>query len=300
MSFSCTSRRGFLSLIGGGAFSTAFIDGMPVALARAATERRFVFVLQRGAMDGLAAVPPFFDRDYREQRGKLAFAEPGAPDGALDLDGRYGLNPALAPLQKMFVDRELTVFHAVATPYRSRSHFDGQDLLENGTLSPRGAGDGWLNRAIGLFGRSDTRLGLAVGQTVPLVLRGANPVGSWAPQQLPTVEPDFMMRLAALYQRDPLLGPAIAEGMRAQAMGEEVLGDDMKSPNALNGPRAIATASRNVGRLLAAADGPRIAVIELGGWDTHSGQGLATGRLPTALKAMADGDRKSTRLNSSH
>ncbi len=284
------SRRDMLGLLGGGAFASAFVGGLPVALAKAATERRFVFVIMRGALDGLAAVPPLFDPDYREQRGRLAFAEPGAAtDGALDLDGRFAINPALAPLQEMFRAREMTVFHAVATPYRSRSHFDGQDLLENGTLSPRGAADGWLNRAIGLFGRSDSRLGLSVGQTVPLALRGATPVGSWAPQQMPSVEPDFMTRLAALYQRDPLLGPAINEGLRAKAMGEEVLGDDMKGRGALAGPRAIATAARTVGRLLAAADGPRVAVLELGGWDTHSGQGVSNGRLALALRALADG-----------
>lgn len=283
------SRRDLLRLIGGGAFAVSLLNGVPVAFARPATERRFVFVILRGALDGLAAVPPFFDRDYREQRGGLAFAEPGATDGALDLDGRFGLHPALAPLQAMFTARDLAVFHAVATPYRSRSHFDGQDLLENGMLSPHGTPDGWLNRAIGLFGPSDTRLGLSVGQTVPLVLRGATPVGSWAPQQMQPVETDFLVRLAALYQRDPVLGPAIREGMRAQSINEEVLGADMKGNAALAGPRAIAAASQAVGKLLAASDGPRVAVLELGGWDTHSGQGLANGRLAAALRALSDG-----------
>lgn len=291
------SRRHSLALLGAAGATMAAL-GPRAALARAATDKRFVFVILRGALDGLAAVPPFGDPAYRSARGALAFAEPGRNDGALDLDGRFGLHPALEKLHAMYQAREMLVVHAVATPYRARSHFDAQDLLENGTTRPRGAADGWLNRALGLLGggrSGDQRLGLAVGQTVPLVLRGATPVGAWAPQQLPELNVDFMARLAQLYAPDPVLGPAIREGMRAQAMNDSVLRDGevggrmAQGGNGPRGPRSVAAAAQAVGRLLGAAQGPRVAVIEIGGWDTHSGQGLLTGRLAPVLRMLGDG-----------
>jgi uncharacterized protein (DUF1501 family) len=287
------SRRQSLGMLGAAGF--AAVAPMPVPFAAAPTDRRLVVVILRGGLDGLAAVPPYADPDYRAQRGGLALAEPGSGDGALDLDGRFGLHPALEPLHALYRQRELVVFHAVATPYRERSHFDGQDLLENGTARPRGADDGWLNRALALYGGTDRRLGLAVGQTVPLILRGAQAVGSWAPRVLPRIEDDFLTRLAGLYKQDAVLGPALAEAIRTQEMSDEVLGRDMggggadKSRKRLRGARALPMLVENTGKLLADARGPRIAVLEVGGWDTHANQGLLTGGLARNLKALAGG-----------
>ena len=283
------SRRTSLRLVGTGVGGLVTWAGMPISLARAATEKRFVVVILRGALDGLAAVPPYADRDYNMQRGALAFADPDSAEGALDLDGKFGLNPALRPLHEMYRAGEMLVVHAVASSYRSRSHFDGQDLLENGTMSPRGAGDGWLNRALALIGSPDRRLGLAVGQTVPLLLRGSVPVGSWAPQQLPDVDGDFLAQLAKIYRRDPALGPALAEGLRVQKMSDEVLGEDKRMPGGpVRGAQAIRAAAGALGKLLAAKDGPRIGVLQAGGWDTHANQGVLIGRLAAALKTLAD------------
>jgi uncharacterized protein (DUF1501 family) len=308
-------RRAALGLLSGTALA-AWFGGIPVALAAATTNKRFVFVILRGALDGLAAVPPYADPNYRSVRGSLALNAPGEADGVLDLDGRFGLHPALQPLQAIYQARELAVVHAVATPYRSRSHFDGQDLLENGTSRPHGAADGWLNRTIGLLGRGEQRLGLAVGQVVPLVLRGPNPVGSWAPQQMPELNSDFLGRLVHLYGPDPVLGPAINEGIRAQHLADAVLREpadadagraDAGRPDparadggrmeqqqgrgrmaAAGAPRpgGVAVAAQAVGRLLAAPQGARVAVLEIGGWDTHSGQ---NNRLPPVLRMLADG-----------
>lgn len=288
------SRRQSLGMLGAASLATAGLSGIPIAFAAAPTDRRLVVVILRGALDGLAAVPPYGDPDYRTQRGAFAFAEPGSGDGALDLDGRFGLHPALAPLHEMYRRHELIVFHAVATPYRERSHFDGQDLLENGTASPSGARDGWLNRALALYGGTGRRLGLAVGQTTPLILRGDVPVASWAPRVLPRVGDDFLTRLSALYARDPVLGPALAEGIRAEDMSDEVLGRGMAggsgdAPKRVRGARALPGLVRNVGKLLADPRGPRIAVLGVGGWDTHANQGLLTGRLANNLKALANG-----------
>ncbi len=292
------SRRKMFAL-GAGLMLSTSLAGIPVALARAPTDRRFVVVILRGALDGLAAVPPYADPDYGSLRGALALPDPHAENGMLALDGRFGLHPALAPLQAMYQAQELAVVHAVATPYRSRSHFDGQDLLESGADTPHGLHDGWLNRALGLLSSTEgghgSRLGLAVGQSVPLMLRGKTPVASWAPDDMPNADPDFLDRLGQLYARDPVFGPALKEGLKAQAMADEVLGgsgamDDPKTYG--RGARpivALRPAANAVGKLLAAADGPRVAVLEMLGWDTHAGQGALTGRLAGVMKGLGEG-----------
>src|SRR5882672_161518 len=126
---------------GAGLLANTVLGGIPVALARASTERRLVLVVLRGALDGLAAVPPYFERDYRSLRGQIALPDPGSAEGMLDLDGKFGLHPALAPLHDLYKAHQMAVVHAVATPYRARSHFDGQDLLESGGDSPHGSQD---------------------------------------------------------------------------------------------------------------------------------------------------------------
>lgn len=276
-------------LAGAGALLAA--NGVRAHVAHAATDQRLIVVILRGALDGLAAAPPYADPDYRAQRGALALADPGRADGALDLDGRFGLHPALGPLHALYRAGEMLVVHATATPYRDRSHFDAQDLLENGTSRPRGAKDGWLNRALAVMG-GDRRLGLAVGQTVPLILRGATAVGSWAPAGLLELDADFLLRLAALYGRDPVLGPAIAEGLRSQAISDDVLGTGSGRIGAMGtgrGPLSLARVVEPVAKLLAAPGGARVAVLEVGGWDTHANQGALGGRLANQFRILADG-----------
>lgn len=285
------SRRALLGGIGGGALLAPL--GASLTLAAATTDRRLVIVILRGALDGLAAVPPYTDPEYARIRGVLALPE---KDGILDLDGRFGLHPALAPLHTLYRAGEMTTLHAVATPYRSRSHFDAQDILENGVTGARERKDGWLNRALGLM--DGERLGLAVGQSVPLILRGDVPVASWAPPEMPAADTDFLTRLAALYANDAVLGPALDQGLRAQAMADDALGDPRQGQGRMSGERMYGRAPRPqplrrtaeaVGRLLAAKDGARVAVIELGGWDTHANQGTLTGQLNNRLRDLGEG-----------
>ncbi|MBM3488678.1 MAG: hypothetical protein FJX67_18950, partial [Alphaproteobacteria bacterium] len=221
-------RRALMRFLAAGGGALLLPAGARLAFAAALTERRFVAVVLRGGLDGLAAVPPHADRDYRDLRGALALPPPGAENGVLDLDGRFGLHPALGPLHALYRARRLLVVHAVATPYRSRSHFDGQDLLENGTALPHGAKDGGLNRALALMNQGDRRLGLAVGTGVPLILRGQVSVGAWAPQTLPEAHEDFLSPLELLYNDDPLLARALRDGMAAQKMAGEVPGEDAR------------------------------------------------------------------------
>jgi uncharacterized protein (DUF1501 family) len=288
---SMLTRRCFLCASGAGLLAA----GLPRAiLAKAPTENRLVVCVLRGGMDGLSAVPPYGDRDYRSLRGPLAIAAPGTGGGAVDLDGFFGLHPALAPLQPFHAQRQLAVLHAVATPYRDRSHFDGQDLLENGTETPHAVHDGWLNRALGLMGGTET-LGLAVGQSVPLILRGPAAVTSWSPVQLPDVSPEFMDKVADLYRDDPVFGPALAMGLGDQALIDKVAdgsgmgGSNLKASMRQRGIGLIKTVTTTVGKLLAEPAGPRIAVVDVPGWDTHANQGAADGRLAQTLTGLAEG-----------
>ncbi len=264
-----------------------------LALAAAPTQRRLVLAILRGAMDGLAAVAPYGDPDYRSRRGPLAMAEPGAVDGVLYLGGRVGLHPALAPLYGLYQSGALAVIHAVASPYRGRSHFDGQDVLESGFQAPhQGAADsGWLNRALDLMPRAralpESRPGLAIGQAVPLSLRGAVPVASWAPQGLPEPSGDLIQRLTQLYEGDAELAPALAEGLRADAFAQAALSD--APPGGVPRNAGFVGLTTTLAQFLNPETGPRVAVIELGGWDTHSGQGTVKGRLATALGQLASG-----------
>ena len=281
-------RRDVLLGLAFGSSGLAF--GLPrVAFARIPSERRFVLVVLRGGMDGLAAVPPYGDPNYAGMRGPLVLPGPGAQDGIIALDHFYGLNAALGPVAPLFKQGEALALHAVATPYRERSHFGGQDVLENGTATPHATQDGWLNRALGLYGGDARRIGLAVGQGVPLALRGSVPVQSWAPSQLPGLPPRFVEKLALLYRGDQTFEMALEEGVQAEALADEALGDQrMMGPQ---GPQANAFAklAPEAGTLLAAKDGPRVAVMECLGWDTHQGQGTVQGRMADTLKAFADG-----------
>ncbi len=282
-------RRDILKLTAGSAAAFSVL-GLPNAVFAALPgDRRFVVVLLRGALDGLAAVPPLADAQYQEKRGALALPAPGEADGCLALDKTFALHPALAPIFPYWQKGELLFIHASGNGYRTRSHFDGQDLMESGLSAKTGMSDGWLNRALGDLQRGNRRLGLAVGGAVPLILRGKIEVASWEPPGgLRDASPDFIAALEPLYRQDRLLGPALAEGLKAQHFSESVLGDDMQGGRGF-GPKNFAPLAEAAGKLLAAPDGPRIAVLEMGGWDTHVNQGAAQGRLAQNLAGYADG-----------
>jgi uncharacterized protein (DUF1501 family) len=274
-----TSRRAFVS----GAFAASAAAMLPrCVFADAATDARFVFVILRGALDGLAAVPAYGDGAYAAKRGALAITSP-----QLKLDGMFALHPSLAQLHERFQSRELIVFHAVASPYRERSHFDGQDLLENGTGTPKSAHDGWLNRALPLLPeakqRATDRIALALAQNVPLVLRGDARVGSWAPSRLPDTDSDTLQRIADLYSTDEYFSSRLQSALAADSVVGEGEGMSAGRRDPLNALNTVAAAA---GKFLAAADGPRIAVLEATGWDTHANQGAERGQLANRLRGL--------------
>lgn len=274
-------RRKLLRLTGACSVAGLALAAPRALLADVPTDRRLVVVILRGALDGLAAVPPFADPAYAETRGELALPEAGL----LALDRRFALHPALATLARWHAEGEAVVLHAVATSYRERSHFEGQDLLETGLPAWDGSARGWLNRALELMGDRGRRLGLAVGASVPLILRGTAPVASWAPQAWPEADADLVARIADLYGRDPGLGPVFMAGLESSRLYDRI-GDGMAPRWLSDDGRQVRGMAEQIGRLLAAPDGMRVAVIELNGWDTHAGQGGIEGRLANRLRVL--------------
>lgn len=273
-------RRSLLKHAGAAAGLSLASVGLTTRLALGATaaqgtrtDKRFVLVFLRGGLDGLHAVIPHGDGHYRDLRPTLALPDPGEAGGVLDLDGQFGLHPALAPLHTLYRSDELLVVPAAATVYRDRSHFDGQNLLENGSGTPFGARDGWLNRAAGILateaGPQAPHLGLALGPSVPLILRGDAAVQTWSNSQLPALSDDFLGRLARVYASDPAFAATLEQALGAPAPD---LGDQAGRRRAFGGDDLDLTA-RAAADLLARPDGPRIAVIESQGWDTHFDQG---------------------------
>jgi len=261
-------RRLFLAA--GFAAGTLAMAGMPgIAVARAATDRRFVFIIQRGAADGLATVAPLGDPAFASARA--AFAEDAR--GGAKLDSLFTLHPALSETAKLYSAREALFVHAVASPYRDRSHFDGQNVLETGGGSAYKLRDGWMNRLLSLLPAQQAKA-LAISSTVPMVLRGAHQVSSYAPSALPSASDDLLMRVAALYQPDSQLHPLWTSAIQTRAMAGDLSGG--------NGRTGAATGEL-AARLLGGEDGARIAVVESGGWDTHANQ---RGRLTAQLRGL--------------
>lgn len=302
-------RREFLAgaaLAAGGLLLTSGI-----AFAGSGTGTRFVLVILRGALDGLAAVPPYGDADYARLRGEVALAAPGVPGGALQLDGLFGLHPSLVFLHESFDAHELVVFHAIATSYRERSHFDGQDVLENGCARAHAAQTGWINRALAALpaDRSARRgeLGVALGQNVPLVMRGPAPVASWSPSHLAALDEDTLQRITDRYATDALLSQRLADALATQAIDgaaadEPVLvsAADERTPAQLLAQRAAGNIRRGApykeiihatASFLRSEDGPRIAVFDASGWDTHANEGGAEGQLAARLAGLDAGLR---------
>jgi uncharacterized protein (DUF1501 family) len=284
-----------------------------LVFASTATSSRFVFIILRGALDGLSAVPPYGDSDYARLRRELAIGVPGSKNGAIKLDNLFGLHPNLRFLGESYSARELVVFHAIASPYRERSHFDGQDVLENGLARPHASQSGWLNRALASLPADRTfarkEVGVALGQNVPLVMRGPAAVASWSPSRLAALDEDTLERITDLYSRDPLLSKRLADALAANAIAAEAQEEADSSEASASGEaaanempvaaekRRARPAARYVETIRAAAgflrkdDGPQIAVFDTTGWDTHANEGAAQGQLAARLGALDTGLR---------
>lgn len=262
-----------------------------LAFGAADTDRRLVVVNLRGAMDGMAAVVPYGDPQLRPLRAPLMLPAPGQPEGLLDLGGFFGLHPELVRLHAMYAAGDLAIIHAVAGAYRERSHFLAQDLLESG--AEQRLTSGWLNRAItAMPGRPAAaqkgRNPMAIGVGVPLLLRGTAQVENWAPSNLASPNADLYATIAALNAPDPLTGPAIQLGMTSRGFSKEALAGQAAETMRMEFP----SLARSAGTLLATPNGPRIAALEIGGWDSHAAQNnrlrVPLQRLDAGLDALRE------------
>lgn len=257
-------RRSFLG-------AATLVAAPLVLFAQGAGERRFVFIVQRGAADGLNTVIPYAEPAYEGLRGALAID----PAAALKLDGNFALHPALPKLHELYAAKEAIFLHAVASPYRDRSHFDGQNVLETGGEAPYQLKDGWMNRLLGLLPRGG-KDAVAFSPAVPLALQGSVEVTTYAPSTLPEANEDLLRRVAQLYAPDRQLHALWASALDARGMAGEKMGGGAKRQDA-------ASLGRIAASFLARSDGPRVAMMETSGWDTHSGQNA---RLATQLRGL--------------
>jgi uncharacterized protein (DUF1501 family) len=283
------------ALLGAGAL---FAWSQMPRLARAeGRDPRMLVIVLRGALDGLGAVAPVGDPDWIGLRGDRALVLDGKTP-ALPLDSFFALNPAMPNLHRLYKAQQATIVHATATPYRERSHFDGQDVLESGIARPGAVATGWLNRALAELaseGQVDLRgsRALGVGAVTPLVVRGKAPVMSWVPQQLLPASDDTQARLLDLYQHtDPKLAVALEARTRLAALalggvdGSRPDGASLPPPGIARVRAYFAEAAGAAARLLAKPDGPRVGAVGFVGWDTHINEGAASGQLANLLGAL--------------
>lgn len=278
-----TGRRDFVrraAWVSAGAMAVGALPRLSLATPNAAgqaTTQRLALVVLRGGMDGLGAAPTVGDPDFAAARGPLAQLQ----EAALPLEGPFALHPALKQLHALYGQGELAVIHATGLPYKERSHFDAQQVLESGGTQPYQLSTGWLARALQVQGQR----GMAISTAVPLVLRGNDEIDTWAPSALPEPSPDLVARLQRLYAGDPALAQALARARGLRQDPQMPVGMDMAAMQ--GGARNAAVAlTRKAGEFLARPGGPQVAVIEMNGWDTHANQAAPNGALANNLRTL--------------
>lgn len=270
-------RRHLLGALSAGVLAP--LATLSLAAAGSPGANRFVFVILRGGLDGLACVPAVGDPEFAPARGPLAqFAS--AP---LPLDSTFALHPNLAQLHAIYGRGELAVVHAAGLPYRDRSHFDAQQVLESGGVRPYEISSGWLGRTLGGSGAK----GIALNTAVPLVLRGPATVDTWAPSALPDPSADLVARIERMYANDRTLATALE---RAKALHfDSAMAADMAGSAGAGRTGGFMVLAQRAAEFLAQANGPQVAVLEVSGWDTHANQGNPNGPLANNLRQLDNG-----------
>ena len=267
----------------------------------APSRKKMVVVFLRGAVDGLSVVAPYAEPDYARYRPTIALPAPGQTDGLLDLDGHFGLHPALASLMPLWSGGKLAFVHASGSPDPTRSHFEAQDYMESGTPGTKRTSDGWMNRLLGeLPGRPSPTRALSVGAVLPRIYAGPVPVASMAEGQgatRPTIldQPRVASAFGKLYDGDDATSRTYRESLDAR---REVLASlepgamEKEQVAANNGaplPNGFPDDAARLARLMRNDANVQLAFVALGGWDTHAGQGTARGQLANRLRPLGDG-----------
>jgi uncharacterized protein (DUF1501 family) len=289
-------RRDLLRLTGGAAL-TPLLGAVPRARAEGEAPRRLVVVMLRGAVDGLNVVVPYAEQAYYDARPAIAIAKPGAENGALTLDERFALHPALAALMPLWNDKKLAFIHAAGSPDPTRSHFDAQQFVENGTPGRPTTSDGWMNRALaalpGARGPTDA---VSIGPTLPFILHGsvavANlPLGPNAAQPIAIDRPEVASAFDKLYAGSDKQSLAYRQGREARAqLIADMANDEQKmADNGAPPANALPAMAQRLAGMMTRNRHIRLAFVSLGGWDTHVNQGSHDGQLANRLRPLGDG-----------
>jgi uncharacterized protein (DUF1501 family) len=293
-------RRQFLlqsSLFSASSLIAIGTDGW-VSQSIAATDpnpQRLIVVFLRGAVDGLSIVVPYQETSYYTDRPKIAIPQPGTPNGALNLDGQFGLHPALAPLLSLWEQKSLAFVHACGSNDNTRSHFDAQDYLESGTPGVKTTRDGWMNRLLGVMSQRNPIQAVSVGATTPRILLGKVAVanlasGKGASNRLQIDKPQIASAFDRLYGNNDALGRTYRE---AKVSREELLKDlDAEMKMANNGaplPNGFPGDAQRLARIMARDPRIQVSFLGIGGWDTHINQGASQGALARNLEQLGKG-----------
>ena len=306
----CTRR----TFVKGGALALVALGSVPrflvrTALAdeRAGRPKVLIAIFQRGAVDGLSMVVPHGDPDYYGARGSIAIARPapGAAETTVDLDGFFGLHPSLAPLKPLWDDRRLAVVHACGSTDTTRSHFDAQDYMESGTPGVKSTPDGWLARGLAAMPAREPVSpfrAVSLGAALPRILRGD--VGAVAMSSVSDFDvkeggpammggrPGARQGFESLYEkgvRDLLYGTG-RETFEAVKMLKAAAPQRLAPANGAVYPRGrFGESLRQIAQLIRADVGLEVAFADVGGWDTHAGQGNERGQLAARLREFGEG-----------
>ncbi len=292
-------RRDLVRLAGGatlGAIASPELG--PIRAARAdGPPKRMIVVMLRGAVDGLNVVVPYGEAAYYDARPTIAIQKPGTDNGALALDGHFGLHPALASLTAMWNDKKLAFIHAAGSPDPSRSHFDAQLFIENGTPGHSTTPDGWMNRLLAaLPGPRSPTDALSVGPTLPYIFKGSEavanlPLGPKAAAPMAIDRPEIASAFDRLYDGNDKQSEAYRQGRAARTqLVTDMAGDEQKmADNGAPPAEGFPAIAGRLAQLVTQDKHIRLAFVSLGGWDTHAQQGNDKGQLAGRLKALGDG-----------
>jgi uncharacterized protein (DUF1501 family) len=290
-------KNGGLALLSLG-FAPAFL-ARTVEAAGAARRKVLITLFQRGAVDGLNMVVPFGEKEYYGARPSIAVPKPNVADGAVDLDGFFGLHPRLAPLKPLWDSRQLAIVHASGSPDGTRSHFDAQDYMESGTPGVKSTQDGWLNRYLHAREHASATpfRAVALAPQLPRMLQGVEPAlalnqigqfGIRAGQATEMVQASFESEYAAA--ADAVLHRTGGQAFDAVRMLKSADPSKYQPENGAEYPRsAYGDALRQIAQLVKADVGLEIAFAEAGGWDTHVNQGSSIGQLAQRLNDFGQG-----------
>jgi uncharacterized protein (DUF1501 family) len=293
------NRRKFLQqlgLISGGTLVAIGTHGWAArAISSNSNPKRLIVVFLRGAVDGLNVVIPHWENVYYDSRSLIAIAPPNEANGALDLDGRFGLHPALNSLMPLWKQGSLAFVHACGSPDATRSHFDAQDYMESGTPGVKKTSDGWMNRVLSVLHSQSPVQAVNVGATLPRILTGqipvaSLPVGKGAERPLPLDRPQVSEAFNQLYSGNDPLSKAYQEGRVArQQLMADLQQEMMEANNGAPSPSGFAQSTQQLARVMVKDPSVELAFMALGGWDTHINEGGSTGQLARNLKSLGEG-----------